>query len=98
MVHIFVDSDDSKHGGGIDALTQSFVIKADIPAGNGDFQLFTSFSDSVNNLRELPHDVRLFGISEVQTVRGSDRNCAAAGYVTSSFGDGMHGSEAGIEV
>jgi hypothetical protein len=54
----------------INSLAQRLVIEADVAARDWDLELFAGLRDAVDRLRELPHDVRLLGISEVQAIRG----------------------------
>ena len=97
-MHVFENADHAQHRRGINSFAQSFVVEADVAAGDGNFQLLAGFGDAVNHLRELPHDVRLFGIAEVQAVGGADRSGAGAGHVARGFRHGMHGAQARIEI
>ena len=47
---------------------------------------------------ELPHDVRLLGIAEVQAIGRRDRRRAGAGHVARRLGHGVHRAQLGIEI
>ncbi len=64
----------------------------------GDFQFLAGPGHAVDDLRELPHDVRLFGIAEIQAVRRADRNRAGTSHIARSFCHRVHGAQARIEV
>src|SRR5947207_5394791 len=95
---VFQNSDHAKNGSRIDSIAERFVIEADVAASDGNFKLFAGFGDPVNDLRKLPHDVRLLGIAEVQAVRRAHGSCAGAGDVTGGFRDGVHCTKLGVEV
>ena len=67
--HIINNPDDPNHRGRIDPLTPGLVVERNIPAGNRRSQRYTSLGDAIDRLRKLRHNLRLFGIAEVQTVR-----------------------------
>ena len=98
FVHVFKNADDANHGRGIDAFAQSFVVEADIATGDGNFKLFARFGDAVDHLRELPHDVRLLRVAEVEAVGCADRRSSRASHVARGFGDGVHRTQARIEI
>src|SRR5690242_18835409 len=97
-MHVLENSYHSEDGGWIDTLAEGLVIETDIAARDGDLEFFASPGKSINGLRELPHDMWLFGISEVQTIGRSNWNCPRTSYFSSSLSDGMHRAEPGIEV
>src|ERR1019366_1849388 len=80
------------------SFAESFVVEADVAAGNRRIQFLAGFGDAVNHLRKLPHDIRLFGIAEVEAVGGADRSRSRAGHFARGFGDRVHGAETGIEI
>src|SRR5580704_5911341 len=98
LVHVVESSDYTEHRRGINSFTQSFVVKADVAAGDGNLKLLTGFSDAVDGLRELPHDVRLFGIAEVEAVGRGQRSCSRTGDLARCLGNGVHRTEARIEI
>src|ERR1700690_2959343 len=77
----------------INSFAQSLVVEADVAAGNGNFEFLASLGDAVNRLRELPHDVRLFGIAEVQAIGRARRGRTRASHVAGGFSDCVHGTE-----
>ncbi len=98
FVHVFHDSHDANHRRWIDAFAERLVVEADIAAGDWGFQLLAGLGDAINGLRELPHDMRLLGIAEVQAISGRDWGCAGAGNVAGRLRHRVHGAQLGIEV
>src|SRR5580700_10240021 len=98
FVDVFEKTHYSDHRSRINSFAQSFIIETDIAACNRRIQFFAGFSDAVNHLRKLPHDVRLLRIAEVEAVGGADWSPARASYFAGSFGNGMHGAQARIEI
>src|ERR1700722_6628755 len=98
FVLVVQGSYNSEHGRGINSFAQSFVVETDVAAGDGNFQLFAGFRDAVDGLGELPHDVRLFGIAEVEAVGCGHGSCSRTGDFAGGLGDGVHRSKARIEI
>src|SRR5204862_4473131 len=63
-----------------------------------DFKFLASFGDPINDLRKLPHDMRFFGIAEVQAIRRAYGSSPSARNVARSFGNRVHRAEFGIEI
>src|ERR1700747_1884160 len=97
-MHVFEYSDNTDDGRGIDSFPPSLVIKADVAAGDWYVQFFASFRHAVDNLRELPHDVRLLGIAEVQAISRAHGNCACASHIPRCFRNGVHSAQPRIEI
>ena len=95
---VFEKANYTQHRSWINALSQSLVVEADVAAGDRDFEFLAGLSDAVNRLRELPHDVGLLGIGEVQAIRRADGSRARAGDVASGFGNRVHRAELRIEI
>ena len=83
---------------GINAFAAGFVVERDVAAGDGRAERGAGFGDAVDGGGKLGHDLRLFGIAEVEAVGGGDGRGAGAGDFARGFGDGVHGAEFGIEV
>src|SRR6202521_1768194 len=98
FMHVFEKSHHSDHGSRVNSIAESFVIKADIAAGNRRIKFLAGFGDPVNHLRKLPHNVRLFWIAEVEAVGSADRSRSGASYFAGGFGDRVHGPETRIEI
>src|SRR5215472_15418131 len=98
FVHVLENAEYTDHRSRINAFAQSFVVKADVPAGDRDLELLAGFGHAVDHLRELPHDVRLLRIAEVQAIRGTNRYCTGAGDFARRLGDRVHGAKARVEV
>src|SRR5579863_3044672 len=97
-MHVLENSHHSEHRRRIDSLAQSFVIKTDVATGDGDLQLFACFGDAINRLRELPHDVRLLRIAEVQAVRRSYWSRTRTRHLARGLGDRMYRAQSRIEI
>ena len=98
LVHVVQNSDDSKNGRGIDAFAERLVVEADVAAGDGDFQLFAGFSDSINGLRKLPHDVGLLGIAKVQAIGRAHGSGARTRHLARRLGDRVHRAQPRIQI
>src|SRR4029077_6156772 len=48
--------------------------------------------------RELPHDVRLLGVAEVQAIGRAHRSGAGAGYISCSPSHGVHRTQLRVEI
>src|SRR6266404_5763062 len=91
--HIVQDAYHPYNRRGIDAFAQRLVVEADIAAGDWSLQGFTGLGQAIDDLRELPHDLRLFRVAEVEAIGGSHRNGTGTRDIAGSLGDGMHGPQ-----
>src|SRR5437879_2475370 len=82
----------------VDRLAESFVIEADIAAGDGRVEGGAGFGEAVDGFAELPHHFGFLGAAEIEAVRGGDGTRAARGHVAGGFGDGVHGANARIQL
>src|ERR1700686_5877866 len=98
FVDVFENSDPPNHRSRVNTLAESFVVEADIAAGNRRIKFLASFGNPVNRLRKLPHNVRLFWVAEVEAVGGTDRSRSGASYFAGGFGDRVHSAETRIEI
>src|ERR1700690_1447517 len=98
FAHVVENPNHSQDGCGIDPLAQRFVVKTYVATGDGDFQLLASLSDAIDGLRELPHDVRFLGISEIDAVGCPPGSSSRARHLARSLGDGMHRAQPRIEI
>ena len=98
FVNVVKNADDADDRRGIDSFAQSFVVKAYVAASDGNLKLLARFGDSVDDLRELPHDVRLFWIAKVQAICRAHRSRSHTRHVSRGFGDGVHGTKTWVEV
>src|SRR5260370_2763871 len=69
-----------------------------IPACNRRIKFLAGFGDTVDRLRKLPHDMRLFGAAEVEAVGGADRNRSGSSHFAGRFGDRVHRTQTRIEI
>ena len=84
---------------GIDVGAGRLVVEADVAADHRSTEGLTSLRQSVDGFRQLPHDLGMFGVTEVETVHDSQRAGAHTGQVQHRFGDhsgrattGIHGT------
>src|SRR6267378_2550063 len=89
------DADDRRW---IDGFAESFVVEADVAAGDGRAEGGAGFGEAVDGFAELPHHFGFFGAAEIKAIRGGDGPCAARGHVAGRFRDGVHGSHARIQL
>src|SRR5258708_31008821 len=89
------DADDRRW---IDGFAESFVVEADVAAGNGRAEGSAGFGEAVDGFAELPHHFGLFGAAEVEAIRGGDGTRPAGGHVAGGFGNGVHRADAGIQL
>src|SRR6267143_995976 len=89
------DADDRRR---IDGFAKSFVVEADVAAGDGRAEGGAGFGEAVDGFAELPHHFGFFGAAEIEAIRGGDGPRAAAGYVAGRFRDGVHGANARIQL
>src|ERR1051326_7144107 len=98
FVNIVQNADDSKHRRGVYPFAQGFVVEADIATSDGNLEFLAGLCKAVDGLRELPHDRRLLGISEIQAIGCADRIRPGAGDLASGLSDRMHRPEPRIEI
>src|SRR5262249_23492499 len=95
---VLEESHHAQYRRGVNSLAQSFVIEADIAPRDWDIKFFAGARHPINNLRKLPHDVRLFRIAEVQAISRAHGRRARAADITRSLRDRVHRAEARIEI
>src|SRR5436305_3041686 len=98
FVNVFEDTHDSEHRRGVNAFAERLVIKTHVAAGDGDLQLLASLGDAVDGLRELPHDVRLLRVAEVQAIGRTDGRRARTRDFAGSLRYGVHRADTRIEI
>ena len=77
--------DPADGGGGQDARAVGFVIERDIARDDGEGKGGAGGTDALDRAHQLPHDLRLFGVAEVQVVGGGQ-------------GGGPHGDQVAIRL
>src|ERR1700676_2701568 len=82
----------------IDRFAQSFVVKADVSAGDGRAKRNTSFAEPVDSFAKLPHHFSLFRTAEIEAIGRSDGPRAGCSDVARSFRDRVHRANARIEL
>src|SRR5258708_10297151 len=82
----------------IDGLAESFVVEADVAAGDRSAEGGASFGEAIDGFAELPHHFGFLRAAEIEAVRGGDRSRSARGHVAGGFGDRVHGAHARIQL
>ena len=98
FVDVLENADDAQHRRGIDAFAQSLVVEADVAAGDRNIEFFAGLGDAVDHLRELPHDLRLFRIAEVQAVGRANRSRARARHIAAASATACIAPSSRIEI
>src|SRR5512141_2532453 len=75
-----------------------FIVETYVSAGDRRIELPASITHSRDSLLELPVDLRLVRVTEVQTVCNSERDRTRAYNVSCSLGDCNLGTPSGVEV
>src|SRR5258708_36170049 len=89
------DADDRRW---IDRFAESFVVEADVAAGDGSAEGGAGFGEAVDGFAELPHHFGLFGAAKIEAIRGGDGPRAATSHVAGRFGDRVHCANARIQM
>ena len=96
---LFVDlSDHDDQRRRVDGAFGVLVVEADVAAGHGSVEGHAAFLQALHAGLELPEDLRLRGIAEIQAVRQSQRASAGADDVPRAFRHGDPGTHDGVEV
>ena len=69
-----------------DALTVGFVIQRNIARHDRHIERRNCLTNALDRADELPHDLGLFGIAEIQVVGGGQRRRTDRGQVAIGFG------------
>src|SRR6266852_6915442 len=83
---VFDHAEDADDRRGVDRFAESFVVEADVAAGDGRVEGGAGFGEAVDGFAELPHHLGLFWAAEVQAICGGDGTRAAASDVAGGFG------------
>ena len=75
-----------------------FVVEGDIPSNDGDVQCFESIGHPLDRFFELPHHLRLLGVSEVQVVDRCHRSGASHRNVESGLVNQSGAADPGVEI
>src|SRR5689334_2785863 len=86
-VSIFDHANDAEHRRWQHGAAVGFVIEADVSAGDGNVERAAGRTHAFDGTRELPHDLGLLRIAEVEAIGCTDRRAAGARHVARRFGD-----------
>src|ERR1700691_2169174 len=98
LMHVVENPYHPQNRGGINALAERLVVKAHVAARDGNLQLLASLGYAINGLGELPHDMWLLRIAEVEAISRAHRSCARPRHLARSFSDGVHRPKTRIEI
>ncbi len=90
-------AEDGNDGGGVDVAPPALVVQADVAPDDGNAERQARLGHAVDGLGELPHDLGVFRVAEVQAVDQGHRASAHAGHVERRFGHHQSGAGAGVE-
>ena len=82
----------------IDRAAVGLIVEAHVAAGNRHVERAAGGRDPLDGFRELPHDRRPLGVSEIQAVGRAARPRAGARHVSSRLGDRQHRAAIRVEV
>ena len=82
---------------GVDVGTGRLVVQADVAADNRRTEGLTGLGHPVDSLRELPHDLGVLRVSEVQAVHDGQRSGPDAGEVHDRLGHYLGRSPTGVD-
>ena len=83
-------------GVGSIAADGTFVVEADVAAGDGRAERAAGLGHAFDRFAELEEILRLVRVAEIEVVGDGERHGAGAGEVARSFGDGDAGAFARI--
>src|SRR5207248_3987730 len=92
------DADHPDHRGRVDGAALGVVVEADIAADDRQVERATGVGEPAGGLLQLPVDLRLVRVAEVQAVGDGDRPGAGGDDVASRFGDRDLGTQVGVEL
>ena len=79
-----------------DRLAVGLVVERDVAGNDGEVERAAGFADAFDGENELAHDLRPFGIAEIEIVGDGDGFGANAGEVAPAFGHGLLAAFIGI--
>ena len=95
---ILEEADHPDDGRGQDGLAERLVVEGDVPADHRDLERPARRGDSLDGLRELPHDLRPLGRPEVEAVRHGQGPAPRADDVARRFRHRQRAARPRIEV
>src|SRR5260370_16168629 len=95
---VFENAEDADDRRWIDRFAESFVVEADVAAGDGSAEGGAGFGEAVDGFAELPHHFGLFGAAKIEAIRGGDGPRAATSHVAGRYRDRGHCANARIQI
>ena len=91
------EPDAADHRRGVDRAAVRVVVERDVARDDGDPERLARGGHALDRLGQLPGDLRLLGIAEVEAVRDRERLAAGAGDVPRGLEDGQRAAGVRIE-
>src|SRR6266850_6335830 len=85
--NILDQADHTQHRCRIDVIAKCFVVEAHVAASDWRAEKGARLAQAVNDFTELPHNLRMLRVSEIQTIRCSYRAPACTYDVAACFRD-----------
>ena len=95
---ILEEADHPDDGSGQDGLAERLVVEGDVPADHRDLERPARLGDALDDLRELPHDLRPLGRAEVEAVRHGQGPAPRADHVARRLRHRQRAARPRIEV
>ena len=95
--HVRDEPDTAHHRCGVDRSTVGVVVQGDVARDDRQTEGLARPSHPFDRLRQLPADLRLLRVAEVEAVREPERLTACTGDVPGGLEDGGGAAEEGIE-
>src|SRR3984893_1365078 len=96
--HVIDDPDHAYDGGGPERDAAGVVVEADIAGNNRDLQPAARLGHALHRLLQLPEDLPLLRVAEVETVGDGERPSTGRNHVAPSLGDGDGSTQPGVQV
>ncbi len=88
--------DHADHGRRVDGAGGALVVEGNVAADDRRVERAAGLAEAAYGLGQLPGDVRLLGVAEVEVVGGAERLCADAGEVGGALEHRLDGARVGV--
>ena len=93
------EADDSDGGRRVNrAERAALVVERDVAAGDGRVEGAATFGNAAHGFLELPENLRVMRVAEVEVVGRAERRSTGAGEVAARLGDGGFPAFVGVEI
>ena len=98
MLEVFNEAEHANDRGWVNCAFGIFIVKTNITARNRRFKGPTGLAYAGNRFLELPVNIGLIWIAEVQAVSNCYRLCAGANHISCRFSHGDSSAHSGIQI